>query len=154
MIMTEPAKPFWETKRLEEMTRQEWESLCDGCGKCCLIKLEYEETGEIAYTDVACQQLDCASGRCKDYKHRQEIVPDCIVLTPDNLAELSFMPPSCAYRRLSEGKGLPDWHPLVSGRRSTVHTAGMSVRYRTRSELEVPLTEIAAHIVRWPLREG
>ena len=147
-------KPFWETKRLDEMTREEWESLCDGCGKCCLIKLEYEDTAEIAYTDVACHQLDCATGRCKDYRRRQELVPDCIVLTPDNLAELSFMPPSCAYRRLHEGKGLPDWHPLVSGRRSTVHTAGMSVRYRTRSEHEVPQVEMAAHIVRWPLREG
>src|SRR2546423_10536620 len=76
-------KPFWETKRLDEMTRQEWESLCDGCGKCCLIKLEYEDTGEIEYTDVACHQLDCASGRCKDYRRRQELVPDCVVLTPD-----------------------------------------------------------------------
>jgi uncharacterized protein len=149
-----PPPPFWESKSLAEMTREEWESLCDGCGKCCLIKLEYEDTGEIAYTDVACQQLDCTTGRCKDYRRRQEIVPDCITLAPDNLAELSSMPPSCAYRRLAEGKGLPDWHPLVSGRRSTVHTAGMSVRYRTRSELEVPLVEMAAHIVRWPWREG
>src|SRR5215469_12840357 len=98
--MTAPAKPFWETKSLAEMTRQEWESLCDGCGKCCLIKLEYEDTGEIEYTDVACHQLDCATGRCKDYRRRQELVPDCVVLTPDNLAELPFMPPSCAYRRL------------------------------------------------------
>ena len=152
--MKAETKPFWETKRLEEMTRQEWESLCDGCGKCCLIKLEDEETGEIAYTDVACHQLDCASGRCKSYGRRQEIVPDCIVLTTDNLAELAFMPPSCAYRRLAEGKGLPDWHPLVSGRRSTVHTAGMSVRYRIRSEEEVPDSELPRHIVRWPLREG
>jgi uncharacterized cysteine cluster protein YcgN (CxxCxxCC family) len=147
-------QPFWQTKRLDEMSAEEWESLCDGCGKCCLIKLEYEETGEIAFTDVACHQLDCTTGRCKDYARRQEIVPDCVVLTPENLAELTFMPPSCAYRRLSEGKGLADWHPLVSGRRSTVHTAGMSVRHRARSENEVPDCEMASHIARWPLREG
>jgi uncharacterized cysteine cluster protein YcgN (CxxCxxCC family) len=136
------------------MSQEEWESLCDGCGKCCLIKLEYEDTGEIEFTDVACHQLDCTTGQCKNYRRRQELVPDCVVLTPDNLADLNFMPPSCAYRRVAEGKDLPEWHHLVSGKRSTVHTAGMSVRHRARSEHEVPMVEMAAHIVRWPRRTG
>jgi hypothetical protein len=146
-------QPFWKTKRLDEMTKREWESLCDGCGKCCLIKLEYEDTGEIAFTDVACHLLDCSTGRCSNYPKRQEFVPDCVMLTPENLASLNFMPPSCAYRRLAEGKGLPSWHPLITGSRATVHQAGMSVRNRVRSEDEVPDSEMADHIVRWPLRK-
>ena len=133
---TDPAtKPFWQTKRLEEMTREEWESLCDGCGLCCLVRFEDEDTGEIIPTRVSCRLFDDGLCRCKDYANRKAQVPDCIKLTPWNIEALEWMPKSCAYRRIHEGRPLAAWHPLVSGDPETVHEAGVSVRGQTISEL-------------------
>ncbi|MEI9964552.1 MAG: YcgN family cysteine cluster protein [Caulobacteraceae bacterium] len=127
-------KPFWETKPLEAMTEAEWESLCDGCGLCCLIRYEDEETGEITPTRVACRLFDDGLCRCRDYDNRKATVPDCIKLTPWNIEDLAWMPKSCAYRRVHEGRGLASWHPLVSGDPESVHRAGVSVRGQTISE--------------------
>lgn len=129
-----PDQPFWREKRLEEMNPAEWESLCDGCGKCCLNKLEDIDTGELAYTNVACRLLDLGTCRCTRYPERSRLVPDCVTLTPDNIAGLRWMPSTCAYRLLAEGKELPYWHPLVSGDPDSVHRAGISVRGRAISE--------------------
>ena len=146
-------RPFWETKTLEQMTAEEWESLCDGCARCCLIKLEDPDDGSFAHTDVACFLLDHQSCRCADYACRREKVPDCIQLSPDNIGALGFMPPTCAYRRLAEGRGLPWWHPLLSGDPESVHWAGISVRGRAVSEKTVPDAELEDHIVDWPTSE-
>jgi hypothetical protein len=142
-------KPFWETKTLAELSVDEWESLCDGCGRCCLRKLEDEETGEVAYTDVACRLLDCETCRCRRYGERLSLVDDCIGLTPGDEAQLAWMPSTCAYRLVAAGKPLPDWHPLVSGCAETVHAAGISVRGRCTSELHVHEDEIESRIVGW-----
>ncbi len=146
--MTE--RPFWETKALAEMTPSEWESLCDGCGRCCLIKLEDPDDGSFAHTNVACHLLDRESCRCGDYAGRREIVPDCIQLSAGNVGGLGFMPPTCAYRRLDEGRRLPWWHPLVSGDPESVHRAGISVRGRVVSERVVDDIDLEDHIVAWP----
>jgi hypothetical protein len=127
-------KPFWQTKTLEEMSPAEWESLCDGCGLCCLIRFEDEDTGEIIPTRVACKLFDDDLCRCSDYENRKAHVPDCIKLTPGNIEDLLWMPKSCAYRRLHEGRGLASWHPLVSGDPESVHRAGVSIRGQTISE--------------------
>jgi len=127
-------KPFWQTKTLEQMTAREWESLCDGCGLCCLIRFEDEVTGEVIPTRVACKLLDQHLCQCKDYVNRKAHVPDCIKLTPWNIEALAWMPPSCAYRRLHEGRGLASWHPLVTGDPNSVHKAGVSIRDQTVSE--------------------
>ena len=127
-------EPFWRRKTLEQMTTQEWESLCDGCGLCCLVRFEDEDTGEIVPTRVACQLFDQHLCRCTDYAARRKTVPDCIKLTPYNIEKLRWMPKSCAYRRLHEGKPLPVWHPLVTGDAQSVHAAGVSVRDQTISE--------------------
>ena len=120
--------PFWRTKTLAQMTRPEWESLCDGCGRCCLVRFEDEETGEVVPTRISCRLLDTGTCRCKDYVRRRRLVPDCIKLTPHKIEDLGWMPRSCAYRRLHEGRGLAAWHPLVSGDPDSVHRAGVSVR--------------------------
>ena len=127
-------KPFWRTKTLEEMNAKEWESLCDGCGLCCLIRFEDEDSGEITPTWVACKLFDGDTCACTNYPGRQKIVPDCIKLTPHNIETLPWMPLSCAYRRLHEGKDLPTWHPLVTGDPESPHRAGVSVRGRTINE--------------------
>ena len=116
------------------MSQDEWESLCDGCGRCCLVKLEDEETGDIALTDIACRLLDNQRCKCKQYDTRHEIVPDCVRLTPKNISQLKWMPKSCAYRLLAEGKDLAWWHPLISGNKETVHQAGISIQGKTVSE--------------------
>jgi uncharacterized cysteine cluster protein YcgN (CxxCxxCC family) len=127
-------RPFWETKTLRQMNRAEWEALCDGCGKCCIHKLEDEETGELFPTNVACRLLDRRSGRCTDYKHRKALVPECVRLTPEKLDGIDWLPSTCAYLLLHQGKPLPEWHPLVTGDPESVHAAGISVRGWTVSE--------------------
>ena len=136
---------FWETVPLARMTRGEWESLCDGCGKCCLHKLEDEDTGKIHPTNVACRLLDRRSGQCRDYRNRRAHVPECVRLTPSSLATLDWLPSTCAYRLLGEGKPLPDWHPLVTGDPESVHRAGISVRGWTVSEIDAG--DLEHHIV-------
>ncbi len=139
--------PFWKAKSLAEMSKAEWESLCDGCGKCCLLKIEYEDTGEIARTDVACRQLDRHSCRCRNYAIRRRLVDDCIQLSPDMVGHLSWLPATCAYRLIDEGRDLYWWHPLVSGDPETVHQAGISVRGRAIGEDEAG--DLENHIVDW-----
>jgi hypothetical protein len=129
--------PFWKRKTLAQMTAAEWESLCDGCGRCCLVKLEDEDTGKIHFTDVACRLFDSETCRCKDYANRTRKVDDCVQLTPENIGELTWLPKTCAYRMLDEGKDLAWWHPLVSGDPETVVEAGISMRGRTISEEHV-----------------
>jgi len=145
------AAPFWQVKRMSEMSRREWESLCDGCGRCCLNKLTDVDTGATVYTDVGCKLLDDESCRCTDYARRQRRVPDCVRLTWRNVSRLSWLPPTCAYRLVAAGKDLPWWHPLVSGDPETVHTAGVSVRGRvTANERDVPDEKMEEYVVSWP----
>jgi uncharacterized protein len=145
-------QPFWQRKTLAEMSEREWESLCDGCARCCLVKLEDEDTAELHYTDVRCRLLDGESCRCTDYARRSEKVSDCLRLTPALVAELAWLPPTCAYRLVHEGKGLDWWHPLVSGDPASVHAAGMSVRGRTSVTEDEVDGDWERHIVRWPRR--
>jgi hypothetical protein len=143
-------EPFWRAKTLAELNEAEWESVCDGCGRCCLNKLEDADTGEIFFTDVACRLFDAGTCRCGDYPNRHTKVADCIPLTPENAGELTWLPPTCGYRLLAEGHDLYWWHPLVSGDPQSVHAAGISVRDRVFSEIDVPDTELEDHIVEWP----
>ena len=140
---------FWETKSLGAMTRAEGESLCDGCGKCCLHKLEDEDTGELFATNIACKLLDRRSGLCSHYRGRHAFVPECVRLTPAKLRTLDWLPSTCAYRLLADGQPLPDWHPLVSGDRESVHRAGISVRGWTVSEIDAG--EFEDHVIDRPL---
>jgi uncharacterized cysteine cluster protein YcgN (CxxCxxCC family) len=145
--------PFWKAKSLEEMTSAEWESLCDGCARCCLVKLEDEDTGEIHFTDIGCTLLEAKGCRCRDYRNRSRRVRDCVSLTPAGVRSLSWLPVTCAYRLLSEGKDLPGWHPLVSGSSTSVHDAGVSVRGRVfASEDDLPQDMWPERIVEWPNR--
>lgn len=146
-------EPFWRVKRLEEMDAAEWESLCDGCGRCCLNKLEDFDTGEIAWTDVACRLLDGETCRCRDYTKRHEMVADCIQLSPEEVRTLSWLPPTCGYRLVAEGRDLYWWHPLVSGDPESVHQAGISVRGRTVSEDFWPTEKLEERLVTWPAEE-
>ena len=133
-----PQTAFWKTKPISDMSHSEWESLCDGCGKCCLNKLENDDTGEVHYTKIACRLLDNESCKCSQYSIRHQFVPDCIVLTPKNISEHAYwLPKTCAYYLLWKGKDLFDWHPLVSGDTNTVHEANVSVKEKTIAEFEV-----------------
>jgi uncharacterized cysteine cluster protein YcgN (CxxCxxCC family) len=145
-------QPFW-TKPLEQLTRAQWEKLCDGCGRCCLVKLEDEDTGEIYHTSVGCALLDPDTGRCRDYRARQTKIPDCVRLTVEELANIPWLPLTCAYRLRAEGKDLPPWHPLLTGDPDSVHEAGVSVRGRVAaSEDEVEVDDLPDFIVTWPKR--
>jgi uncharacterized protein len=145
------APPFWKQKTLEELNPAEWESLCDGCGRCCLVKLEDEDSGEIHFTDITCKLFNAKTCRCTDYAHRRRKVHDCIKLTPAKVRTLGWLPPSCAYRLIAEGRDLAWWHPLVSGSETSVHEAGVSVRGRVEvAETEVRLADYPGHIVAWP----
>ena len=146
------APRFWERKPLNKLSRPEWEALCDGCGKCCLNKLEDEESGEVALTRVACRLLDDDSCRCAQYEIRHQFVPDCIVLKPENLDSHAYwMPQTCAYRLLWQGRPLPDWHPLITGDPDSVHKAGVSVRGMTVSEFDTSEDDWEDHIIEEPL---
>lgn len=146
-------RPFWKRKTLAEMSKAEWESLCDGCGRCCLNKLQYEDTGEILYTDVGCELLDGETCRCRDYPNRNARIDNCDRLTADNIRRLDWLPTSCAYRLIDSGRDLYWWHPLVSGDPDTVHAAGISVRGRVSVyEHRMGEEELEEHIVKWPTR--
>jgi len=162
--------PFWETKPLEEMTRQEWESLCDGCAKCCLHKFiddpDVDEADELKPTDhiqeheqmvhssIVCHLLNDKTCQCTQYDKRTVLVPDCVRLTQDNIDDVFFMPPSCTYRRIKEGRGMPSWHPLLhGGKKNKMHAAGMSVRGKVVKDNEVSLDDFEKYIVIWPLND-
>jgi uncharacterized cysteine cluster protein YcgN (CxxCxxCC family) len=145
--MSDAQAPFWTWKALERMTREEWESLCDGCAKCCLYRLEDADTRAVYSTNVHCRLLDTATGRCTDYPNRSTRVPDCVTITPKLLEDPYWLPKTCAYRRLAEGRGLPDWHPLVSGDPMSVRRAGHQVCGRTVCEDEAD--ELENHLVDW-----
>ncbi|MEL6751442.1 MAG: YcgN family cysteine cluster protein [Pseudomonadota bacterium] len=149
MTVSNPSRPFWETLRPHEMTQAQWESLCDGCGKCCLNKLEDWDTGEIAFTNVACTLFDDETCRCSDYDDRFATVPDCIKLTPDTIRNYLWLPDTCAYRLVEEGMPLAAWHPLVSGSELSVHAAGISVQHSTVSEDDVAADDYEFHLVDW-----
>ena len=158
---------FWEKKSLREMSQQEWESICDGCGKCCLHKFIDDDsvdrpttTDEIAqgetveFTNVVCDYLNTKSCSCTQYQKRTQLVPDCVQLTKENLKDIFYMPPSCSYRRLEEGRGLPSWHPLLNRNKKTaMHKADMSVRGKTVYEHQVSEQDYEDHIVTWPLHD-
>lgn len=147
-----PDDPFWR-KPLTEMSQGEWESLCDGCGRCCLVKLEDEDTGKVHFTSVGCRLLRADDCRCGDYPNRRDKVPDCIKLTPEIVATVAWLPPTCAYRLVHEGKDLPDWHPLISGDRDSVHKAGISAKGRLAAgEDDVPEDQLPDFIVTWPTK--
>ena len=140
---------FWETKTLAELTPEEWEALCDGCGKCCLHKIQDIDTDEVFYTNVACRLLDLSTCRCKDYSNRSKLVPDCLRLSADLVDELSWLPESCAYRRIAEGRGLAWWHPLLSGDPSTVRQVGVAVCGKAVPEQDVDLDDLEDMVVDW-----
>ena len=140
---------FWDDKPLSEMTPDEWESLCDGCARCCLLKLECWETGEVQYTSVVCRYLAEDECRCSDYVNRNTMVPTCVHLTVDALPSIDWLPTTCAYRCIAEGRGLPRWHPLVSGEQETVLEAGISIRGRVVSEEFVHPSEVEERVIRW-----
>jgi len=142
---------FWETKTLDQMTRAEWEALCDGCGKCCLNKLEDDDTGEVALTRIACKLLDDSTCMCTQYPIRHQFVPECIVMTPKTLEDnMYWLPQTCGYRLMFEGKPLFDWHPLVAGNAAKMHAAGMSVQGKTIPEFEVDEDDWEDHIIEEP----
>ncbi len=144
------AREFWKHKSLEDMSTREWEALCDGCGKCCVYTLEDADTGEIYRTDVACKLFDTTTCQCSNYAERKKIVKDCVKLTPKKVPKLDWLPPTCAYRLVGDGKDLFWWHPLVSGDPNTVHTANASAQNKTRPEGRLKTPGLMKRIIQWP----
>ncbi|MGH1577824.1 YcgN family cysteine cluster protein [Planktotalea sp.] len=145
------SKRFWERKKMADMSQKEWEALCDGCGKCCLNKLEDEDSGVVVLTNIACRLLDDTSCHCAQYEIRHQFVPECIVLKPSNIPDhLYWMPQTCAYRLVYEGRALEEWHPLISGSMESVHKAGVSMQGRTIPEFEVDEDDWEEHIIEEP----
>ena len=142
--------PFWKKKSLREMNRQEWELLCDGCGKCCLYKIQDEKTGEVQYTNVSCRLLCTKTCLCNSYKNRYHLVPTCMILTPTRVEEFCWLPKTCTYRLLAQGKDLPWWHHLVSGDPDLIHHLGLSIKGKVISEDYVYPLQLRQHIVQWP----
>jgi uncharacterized cysteine cluster protein YcgN (CxxCxxCC family) len=142
-----PEPSFWKTISIDQMTPEEWESLCDGCGRCCLFKFQDEDTEEIFPTNVVCRLLDMQTCRCTTYRRRHKRVPTCLILNPRLVRDLNWMPETCAYRLLAEGKDLPGWHPLVSGDPESVHAAGVSVRGWALSEAEVDMDHLEDYVI-------
>lgn len=140
---------FWQHTTLDKMTPKQWESLCDGCGKCCVLKLEDVDTSEVYYTNVSCKLLDCKTARCRDYQNRNAHVPDCIQLSLENLPQLLWMPDTCAYRLLYEGKELPVWHPLISGDPASTSAANQSVAGKVFSETGISKDDLLNHLTEW-----
>lgn len=145
---------FWLKKPMSDMTAGEWESLCDGCARCCLHKLEDVDSGRVVYTAVVCRFLDEERCRCTEYERRSELVPTCVRLTPDKASDYKWLPVTCGYRRVAEGRDLEWWHPLVSGSRETVHQAGISVKGRCVSELYVHPDSVEEQIIHWVEHQG
>jgi uncharacterized cysteine cluster protein YcgN (CxxCxxCC family) len=145
--------PFWKRKKLEEMSPDEWESLCDGCAQCCRIKLADMDSGDIYTTDVVCKLLNLETCRCGDYPHRAKLVPTCLILDSQRVRSLSWLPETCAYRLVAEGKDLYDWHPLISGDPNTVHTSGASVKGKVVSEEGMSDEDIQAHTPGWQIED-
>lgn len=142
--------PFWQSKTLFEMSTQEWESICDGCAKCCLTQLQDEESEQLVFTNVACNLLNDQTCRCSDYPNRSQRVPDCMTMTIDNVHEcVEFAPSSCSYRLLLEGKPLPDWHHLVNGDRDKIHKQGRSVQSRVKFQRDVKEEDLEDHVIDW-----
>ena len=140
---------FWKNKALSELNTEEWEALCDGCGRCCLVKLEDFDSNEVYFTNIACELLDTDESRCQNYKERFSAVDGCIRLSADNIEDIHWLPTSCAYRLRHEGEPLPDWHPLVSGDPNSVQAAGISVAGRVTSEAYVHPDSFEEHVVYW-----
>ena len=144
-----PQTQFWKTIPLGQLDKEQWESLCDGCGKCGVLKLEDADTGDVHYTDVACKLLDCQTARCTNYVERKKHVPDCVLLSPDNLSILGWMPNSCAYKLVHEEKDLPDWHPLLTGNPDSTRLAGHSVATKVVPEASIGKDDLLDHITNW-----
>jgi len=140
---------FWHRYPLDELSKEEWEALCDGCGKCCLHKLEDEDSGEVYYTKISCQYSDADSCQCTVYEDRNDLVPNCVWLRPEDVGEFHWLPKTCAYRLIGEGKPLYDWHPLISQDSNSVHRAGVSIKGRTLSEIYVHPEGMEEHIIKW-----
>ncbi len=140
---------FWKAKSLQQLSEAEWESLCDGCARCCMVKLQDEDTDEVVYTSIVCDLLDQQRCRCTRYPQRHELVADCVELSVEKIAEFHWLPKSCAYRTIAEGRDLAWWHPLVSGDAETVFTAGIAVRGKVMAEADVPLGHEEDMIVHW-----
>jgi uncharacterized cysteine cluster protein YcgN (CxxCxxCC family) len=141
--------PFWKKKSLAELSKDEWESLCDCCGRCCLCKVEYEDTGEVYYTDIACKYLDDKTCQCREYERSASLVSDCLKLSPEDVKGFFWLPKTCAYRLVAEGRDLEKWHVLLSSDPESVHRAGISVRDRVVKEKSVSEDDIEDHIIDW-----
>jgi len=141
---------FWENIKLAQMTDQQWESLCDGCGRCCLLKLEDEETSELYFTNVSCHLLNIEKCRCNDYQNRKFLVPECLNVRKMHLSEYQWLPETCAYRLLAQGKSLPVWHPLISKNESSVQSAGIKVSAFAVSEEHIHPDQLSEHVIHLP----